>query len=53
MTDNEANEIRLIANEVMRRLYIDGQREQLDLLRMYAVSAIEHIDNKRKEVPRE
>jgi len=50
MTENEANEIRLIANEIMRRLYEAGAREQLDLLRMYAVRAIEEIDKKPNTV---
>lgn len=46
MTDSEANEIRLIANEIMLRLYKAGQRDQLNLLRIYAVRAIKEIDKK-------
>jgi hypothetical protein len=46
MTDEEANEIRLIANEIMRRLYENGKRSQLDLLQKYALRAIEEIDKK-------
>lgn len=41
---NDANEQRLIANEIMRRLYEAGEREQLELLRMYAERAIQEID---------
>lgn len=44
MTAEEANNIRLYANEIMRRLYVDGQREQLEILRMYSVRAIEELD---------
>jgi len=44
MTDEEANEIRLIANEIMRRLYENRKRDQLDLLQGYASRAIEEID---------
>jgi len=44
MTDSHANEIRLIANEIMRQLYEAGQREQLDLLRMYAEIALKRMD---------
>lgn len=44
MTNSEANELRLIANEIMRKLYLNNQREQLELLRMYADSAIKEID---------
>ena len=43
-TDHEANEVRLIANEIMRRLYTGGHREQLNLLLRYAEQAIEEID---------
>ena len=50
MTDNEANEIRLVANEIMRKLYYAGQREQLKILRMYAERAIEEIDKGEVEV---
>lgn len=48
LSDDEANEIRLVANEIMRRLYEGGQREQLDLLRMYAEIALKHIDQEVK-----
>jgi hypothetical protein len=48
MTGIEANEIRLVANEIMHRLYTGGHREQLDTLRMYAVRAIEEIDKAKK-----
>lgn len=44
MTADEANSIRLYANEIMRQLYIAGEREQLELLRMYAVGAIEELN---------
>lgn len=43
-----ANEERLIANEIMRRLYEAGERDQLDLLRIYAEVAIREIDKESK-----
>lgn len=46
MTDSEANELRLVANEIMRQLFEAGQRDQLDMLRCYAKIAIEHLDKK-------
>jgi hypothetical protein len=46
MTDNEANENRLLAKAVMRKLYEAGQREHLNILRMYAMRAIAAIDAK-------
>lgn len=49
MKTNNANEERLIANEIMRRLYEADEREQLDLLRRYAEIAIKHIDERRRE----
>ena len=52
MDDNYANEIRLIANEIMRQLYEGGYRYQLHLLKRYAEVAIEHIDNKPKQPDR-
>lgn len=48
MTNSEANEYRLTANEIMSMLCEAGKREQLDLLRMYAESAITQIDNEPK-----
>ncbi len=44
MTDSEANELRLVANEIMRQLYEADKRDQLNLLGMYAKRAIEEID---------
>ncbi len=49
MTDNEANELRVLANEVMRRLFEGGHREQLNILKAYAKIAIEHLDEKTKK----
>ena len=47
MSDSEANDLRLIANEIMLRLYGANKREQLDMLRMYSERAIEEIDKAR------
>ena len=44
MDNTEANEIRLVANEIMRKLYMDRKKEQLEILRNYAIRAIEEID---------
>lgn len=45
------NDLRLYANEIMRRLYIDGEREQLEILRLYAARCIEEIDAKAAQSP--
>lgn len=45
----DANEERLIANEIMRRLYESGERSQLALLRAYADAAIRHLENSPAE----
>ena len=44
MTADEANALRVVANEIMSRLYIAGEREHLEILRLYAVRAIKEID---------
>ena len=44
MTADELNTLRLHANEIMRQLYLAGEREQLSILRQYAERAIEEID---------
>jgi len=47
LTDNEANEYRIIANEIMRLLYLTGHRDQLDILRKYAETALTDCANER------
>ena len=42
-TDTEANELRLVANEIMRRLYTAGKRDQLTLLSWYVEGALKDI----------
>ena len=44
MTVDELNTLRLQANEIMRQLYLAGEREQLNILLKYAERAIEEID---------
>jgi hypothetical protein len=51
MSDEEANDIRLIANEIINRLYKADKREQLWILMSYAKVAIEYIDNKKENTP--
>lgn len=40
MSDDEANELRLVANEIMSRLYEAGQLTQLRILELYATQAL-------------
>ena len=49
MNANDANEERLIANEIMRRLYEAGEAEQLRILMLYAKRCIELIDEEKKK----
>ena len=51
MDDNEANEKRLIANEIMRQLYEAGQLTQLRLLELYATAALKTAKEKTGKVP--
>ena len=44
MTADELNTLRLHANEIMRQLYLAGEREQLNILLKYAERSIEEID---------
>ncbi len=48
-TMNDENEIRLMANELMRRLYEMNAVEQLEILESYARAAIEQIKNKSRK----
>lgn len=48
ISKDNANEYRLTANEIMRLLYEAGQREQLELLRSYADTAIKMIDKDKR-----
>lgn len=45
-TDHEYNELRLVANEIMRQLYEGGKRDQLHILEQYAKNAIQILDTK-------
>lgn len=44
MTDQEANDLRCYAAEIIVRLYQEGQREQLHMLHGQAASSIRHLD---------
>ncbi len=44
MSDSEANELRLIANEIIRKLYMAGQRGQIEILHIYSEVALTRID---------
>ncbi len=46
MNTMDANEERLIANEIMRRLYEANERGQLEILMLYAKRCIELIDDR-------
>lgn len=41
MTDDEANELRLYANEICRRLWEAGQEDQLKILHHYIEVALQ------------
>lgn len=45
---NEANEFRLLAHELIRRLYVSGERNHLQLLKDHCDCAIEKINIKTK-----
>ena len=45
---NEANEFRLLAHELIQRLYVAGERNHLQLLRDHCDRAIEEIEAKTK-----
>lgn len=47
MTDKEANDMRLIANEIMRRLYEAGQLKQIVVLHNYANAILERAEESR------
>lgn len=51
MTDKEANDFRLYANEIMRRLYEAGQLDQLRILELYATNALQTAKEKTGKVP--
>lgn len=45
---NEANEFRLLAHELIRRLYVAAERPHLRLLRDHCERALEELDAKDK-----
>jgi hypothetical protein len=45
---NEANEFRLLAHELIRRLYVAAERPHLRLLRDHCDRALEELDAKDK-----
>ena len=49
MTDDQANQLRLHANQIMWNLHAAGQVEQLKILKMYAESAVEDLSSKATE----
>jgi len=51
MTDHEANQKRLIANEIMRQLSEAGQLDQLRILEIYATRCLEIAKEKDGKVP--
>ncbi len=47
-TSSDLNELRLVANEIMHKLYEAGETDQLRILRSYAATAIEYLEAKKK-----
>ncbi len=45
---SQANETRLIANEIMRQLYLCGEVEQLKILVAYGQLCLEQIEQERR-----
>lgn len=51
MDDKTANDLRLYANEIMRRLYEAGQLDQLRILELYAKGCIDDAKELTGKVP--
>jgi hypothetical protein len=44
LTPKDANDLRLMGHEIMRRLYEDGWTRHLELLRDYAEACLKQIE---------
>jgi hypothetical protein len=48
--NNQANELRLIANEMIHQLYQLGERDQLEILEIAARRSIEELDKQWERI---